>query len=118
MVKYRHNIISETVWQSLVYGFNLASKRLGIILTELNHDKNHVHLIVEYPPKLSVSQIVHSLKGVSSFVVRRDCKKELRDKLWGLSFWTPSFFASSCGGAPLDVLKSYVQSQRIFCAQA
>jgi hypothetical protein len=48
----------------------------------------------------------------ASFVARRDCKREAREKLWGDAFWTPSFFAASTGGAPIDTLKLYVQSQQ------
>ena len=112
VVKYRRAVISEKVWTSLVYGFGLAASRLDLALIEVNHDQNHAHLVVEYPPKVSVSEIANALKGNSSFVARRDCKEELRSQLWGSAFWTPSFFASSCGGAPLEVLKLYVQSQQ------
>jgi putative transposase len=112
VVKYRHAAISDSVWTSLRYGFDLAAKHLDLVLVELNHDKDHVHLVVEYPPKISVSDMVNALKGNSSFVARRDCKNELRKKLWGSAFWTPSFFAASCGGAPIETLKLYVQSQQ------
>jgi len=111
VVKYRHAVITEPVWMSLQYGFGLAAKRLNLVLIEVNHDKNHVHLIVEYPPKISASSVAEALKGNSSFVVRRDCKEELQSKLWGSAFWTPSFFVVSCGGAPIETLKLYVQTQ-------
>ena len=90
----------------------LSAKRLDLVLVELNHDKDHVHLVVEYPPKVSISDAANALKGNSSFVARRDCKEELRPKLWGSAFWTPSFFAASCGGAPIETLKLYVQNQQ------
>jgi putative transposase len=112
VVKYRRSVISEKVWASLSYGFKLAANRLDLALVETNHDQNHAHLVVEYPPKVSVSEMANALKGNSSFVARRDCKEELRRQLWGPSFWTPSFFASSCGGAPIEILKLYVQSQQ------
>lgn len=112
VVKYRHAVISDSVWTSLRYGFDLSSKRLDLVLVELNHDRDHVHLVVEYPPKVSISEMANALKGSSSFVARRDCKEELRKKLWGSAFWTPSFFAASCGGAPIETLKLYVQSQQ------
>jgi putative transposase len=112
VVKYRHAVISDAVWTSLRYGFDLSAKRLDLVLVELNHDKDHVHLVVEYPPKVSISEMANSLKGNSSFVARRDCKEELRKRLWGTAFWSPSFFAASCGGAPIETLKLYVQSQQ------
>jgi putative transposase len=112
VVKYRHAVISDSVWTSLRYGFDLSAKRLNLTLVEINHDKDHVHLVVEYPPKVSISEMANALKGSSSFVARRDCKEELRKKLWGAAFWSPSFFAASCGGAPIETLKLYVQSQQ------
>jgi putative transposase len=112
VVKYRHSVISGTVWASLRSGFSIASRKLGVVIVESNHDKNHVHLVVEYPPKVCVSEMANALKGNSSYVVRRDCKQELRKKLWGSAFWTPSFFAASAGGAPIEILKLYVQSQQ------
>ena len=112
VVKYRHAVISDSVWTSLRYGFDLSAKRLKLTLVELNHDKDHVRLVVEYPPKVSISEMANALKGNSSFVARRDCKEELRKKLWGTAFWSPSFFAASCGGAPIETLKLYVQSQQ------
>ena len=111
VTKYRRPVISENIWGSLCYGFNLASKRLSLGIVELNYERDHVHLIVEYSPKLSVSEIVNSLKGTSSIVARRDCVEELKCKLYGDAFWTPSYFASSCGGATIGVLKGYVQAQ-------
>lgn len=112
VVKYRHAVISDSVWTSLRYGFDLAAKRLDLVLVEVNHDKDHAHLVVEYPPKVSISEMVNALKGNSSFVARRDCKVELCKKLWGAAFWSPSFFAASCGGAPIETLKLYVQTQQ------
>lgn len=63
------------------------------------------------PPDISASKIAGSLKGNSSFTVRRECKAELVGKLWGKAFWTPSYFVASCGGAPIEVIRCYVQQQ-------
>lgn len=112
VVKYRHAIISDAVWKSLSYGFDISARRIGVKIIECNYDKDYVHVVIEYPPKISVSEIANALKGYSSFVARRDCKEELRKKLWGGAFWSPSFFAASCGGAPIEVLKLYVQTQQ------
>jgi len=82
VVKYRHSAITDPVWGSLCSGFAAAAQRLDVAIIQANHDRNHAHLVVEYPPKVSVSTIAHALKGRSSFVVRRACKAELRRKLW------------------------------------
>lgn len=76
-------------------------------LIEFNGEDDHVHVIIEYPPKLSISQIVNTLKGVSS---RRygqaGCKKPHKEALW-----SPSYFAVSVGGDPLELLKEYIRNQ-------
>jgi putative transposase len=113
VVKYRRTVIQPGVWASLQSGCALAAKRLDLNLIESNHDGDHVHVVLEYPPKVSISDAVNALKGNSSFIVRRDCAASLRGKLWGPAFWSPSYFAASCGGAPLELLKQYVQSQGI-----
>ncbi len=111
VVKYRRKVITDTVWETLVESFKESTKQLDVDLVEYNHDVDHVHLVVEYPPCSTISHIVGHLKGRSSFVVRRAHKSELQPSLWGRSFWTPSYFVASCGGAPIETLKLYVQNQ-------
>jgi putative transposase len=77
-------------------------------LVEMNGEDDHVHLLVEYPPKVAVSALVNSLKGVSSRLLRKHYQvRTHRDNLW-----SPSYFAASCGGAPLEIIRQYVEQQR------
>lgn len=71
-----------------------------------------MHLLVNYPPKVSISKLVNSLKGVSSRRLRQDYEKELGRIYWKGVLWSPSYFAGSCGGAPLSVLKQYIEQQQ------
>jgi putative transposase len=112
ITKYRKGAITERVWKALRVGFQTASEKLGVKLREANHNTDHVHLVIDYPPNLSVSEIVNALKGVSSRIARRDCMPEIHKALWGIHFWSPSYFAASCGGAPLELIQQYVQNQR------
>lgn len=80
-------------------------------LLEFEGEGDHVHLLVNYPPKVSVSKLVNSLKGVSSRKIRREFPEELKKKLWAGALWSPSYFAGSCGGASLDTIKEYIQNQ-------
>lgn len=84
----------------------------GVALAEFNGEPDHVHLLIEYPPTVTVSKLVNSLKGVSSRVLRRDHGPKIRRYLWGNHFWSPSYFVGSVGGAPLDVLRSYIENQQ------
>ncbi|MGV0810326.1 transposase [Mycolicibacterium boenickei] len=53
-----------------------------------------------------------SLKGVSARHLRPEFPAHIRKYLWGGHFWSPSFFAGSCGGAPLAVVKDYIENQK------
>ena len=81
-------------------------------LREFNGETDHVHLFVHYPPSLALSRLVNSLKGVSSRRLRHEFPAHIRRYLWGQHFWSPSYFAGSCGGAPLSILKEYIEQQK------
>jgi putative transposase len=83
---------------------------LQATLVEMDGEKDHVHLLIEYPPKLAVSKLVNSLKGVSSRLLRKHLPLISKHYLKGV-LWSPSYFASSCGGAPINIVKQYIQHQ-------
>jgi putative transposase len=85
---------------------------LGAELREFNGETDHVHLLVRYPPSLALSTLVNSLKGVSSRRLRQEFFTHIRRYLWGNHFWSPSYFAGSCGGAPLSIVKEYIEQQK------
>jgi putative transposase len=67
---------------------------------------------VNYPPRVAVSSLVNSLKGVSSRLIRKKNYPDIRKKLWGGALWSPSYFAESCGGAPISVIRQYIEQQQ------
>ena len=79
---------------------------------ELDGEDDHVHLLVNYPPKVAVSNLVNSLKGVSSRMIRKRNYPSIRKKLWGGALWSPSCFAGSCGGAPIEIIRQYIEQQQ------
>ncbi|ARU65326.1 IS200/IS605 family transposase [Histophilus somni] len=72
----------------------------------------HVYLLVEYPPKVAISNLVNSLKGVSSRMIRKKNYPSIRKKLWRNQLWSPSYFAGSCGGAPISIIRQYIEQQQ------
>jgi putative transposase len=85
-----------------------VAKSMGFEIIEFNGESDHVHLLIEYPPKLSISTLVNHLKGVSSRMYRQkgfNCPHDVH-------LWSPSYFAVSVGGAPLAVLKEYIKNQK------
>jgi putative transposase len=81
-------------------------------LKEFNGEEGHVHLLVHYPPKVQLSKLVNSLKGVSSRYLRQEYDDHVRKYLWGGHFWSAAYFAGSCGGAPLTVVKQYIENRK------
>ena len=112
VLKYRRRAITARVLQALRGQFARVCTDFGASLKECDGEADHVHLLVEYPPKVSVSSLVNSLKGTSSRTIRNLRFPEVRQALWGEHFWSPSYFAASCGGAPIDILKKYIQGQQ------
>lgn len=89
-----------------------VSKDFDAELVEFNGEHDHVHLLITYPPKVALSSLVASLKGVSSRLLRKqfgDFQPWLKRR--GV-LWSPSYFASSCGGASIDILRQYIQEQQ------
>ena len=105
VVKYRRAAISDEVWENLCRGFEFSANRLDLTLVELNHDKDHAHLVVEYSPKVSISELANSLKGNGSIVARRNCSAALHKTLWGSAFWSPSFLLRLAEGLHLSFSK-------------
>ena len=84
----------------------------GATLREFNGEDDHVHLLVGYPPKVAVSALVNSLKGVSARKLRSQFTGRVNRHLMHGHFWSPSYLAASCGGAPLSITWQYIEQQR------
>jgi putative transposase len=88
--------------------FGEVAKKMDFQILEFNGGSDHVHALIEFPPKLSISQMVNALKGVSS---RRYGQSGFQKPYGKEALWSPSYFVSSVGGAPLEILKQYIQDQ-------
>ena len=111
ITKYRRDVLSDLAIGDLKWIFAKVCKDFEAELVECNGEDDHVHLLVNYPPKVQLSKLVNSLKGVSSRRLRT-MRPEVKGRYKNGVLWSPSYFAGSCGGAPLDVIKHYVESQR------
>jgi putative transposase len=66
----------------------------------------------ELSAHIAVSNLVNSVKGGSSRMIGRQNYPAITKKLWGGALWTPSYFAGSCGGAPIEVIRHYIEQQQ------
>ena len=91
--------------------FNSVCDNFESTLVEFDGEHDHVHLLVHYPPKIAISKLVNSLKGVSSRYLRRDFP-DIHKHYWKGILWSPSYFSGSCGGAPIDIVRQYIEGQK------
>jgi putative transposase len=111
VTKYRRKIFKQEHLEEMKLIFTRVCQSFESELIECNGETDHVHLLVNYPPKVSVSRLVNSLKTASSRVLRNKYSQHINQYLWKDSLWSPSYFAASCGGAPLELVKNYIESQ-------
>lgn len=108
VAKYRRDVFSKEMLLTMQEVFGRVCVDFEAELVEFDGEHDHVHLLVNYPPKVAISSLVNSLKGASSRILRKK-HPEIRNKLWGNALWSPSYFASSCGGVPIDIMKKYIK---------
>jgi putative transposase len=99
VTKYRRRVFTKTILDRMEDVLKTVCMDFEAELKEFDGEKDHVHLLINYPPKVPISKLVNSLKGVSSRLLRKGV------------LWSPSYFAASCGGAPISAVKQYIQSQ-------
>jgi putative transposase len=112
VTKYRREVFTKNILEDLRVVFTHICADFESQLVEFDGEDDHVHLLVTYPPKVSVSTLVNSLKGVSSRMIRQKRYPSIRQKLWGGALWSPSYFAGSCGGAPIALIRQYIEQQK------
>jgi len=109
--KYRRKVFEGDMIDQLREAFESACEKLDCRLLELDGEEDHVHLLVEYPPKLSISVLVNNLKSTSSRRVRL-LNTHIPRLSKSAALWSRSYFACSAGGATIETLKTYVQGQK------
>ena len=109
--KYRRKIFDADALDRLKTAFSTVCSAFEATLDEFNGERDHVHLLIQYPPKVAVSGLVNSLKGVSARRLRQE-RPDIARRYWRGGLWSASYFAASCGGAPIDVLRQYIEQQR------
>lgn len=109
--KYRRRVITEQVFAEARSAWAKVCADFESELIETNYEPDHAHLLVSYPPKVALSTLVNSLKGVSARRVRARRFPEVTSILRGPAFWSASYCAVSCGGAPLETVKAYIRGQ-------
>lgn len=111
VAKYRRRVFDAAAIEALRAIFGEVCRDFAAELVQMDGEDEHVHLLIEYPPKVAVSSLVNSLKGVSSRLLRQR-RPDMRKRYWKGVLWSPSYFAASCGGAPIASVRQYIEQQK------
>ena len=110
VVKYRRKVIDDTISDRARTIFESIAPSYGITLEEWNHDIDHVHVMFRAQPKTELSKFINAYKSASSRLLKKEYP-QIRGKLWKEAFWSQSFCLLSTGGAPIEVIRRYIESQ-------
>ena len=109
-VKYRNKVITDDISLRLKNIFEYIAPNYNIVLEEWNHDIDHVHILFRGAPNTEISKFINAYKSASSRLIKKEFP-QLRKSLWKEMFWSQSFCLISTGGATIDTIKQYIQSQ-------
>jgi putative transposase len=113
VVKYRQKVFTaDAIISDLKIITQDIAKDFEVEIVEQECGVDHLHILFRCKPTLELTKFINSLKGVSSRKLREKHKTFLKDKLWGDSFWSPSYFLATTGNVTIDILKEYVENQR------
>lgn len=110
VVKYRRKVIDDNISQRARSIFEYIAPSYGITVEEWNHDIDHVHVMFRAQPKSELSKFINAYKSASSRLLKKEYPF-IREKLWKEAFWSQSFCLLSTGGAPIEVIRRYIESQ-------
>ncbi|MFD9124986.1 IS200/IS605 family transposase [Kitasatospora sp. NPDC059571] len=111
VTKFRHKVFTDVHLKRMEEIMRAVAEDFECEIVEFNGENNHVHLLVNFPPKVALSKLVNSLKGVSSRRMRQEFPELVRHYWRAQKLWSGSYFAGSVGGAPLSVLRQYIEQQ-------
>ena len=111
-MKYRRGVLGAGMLHCCQDTTQTVRADFGATLREFNGEDDHVHLLAEYPPKTAVSALVNSLNGVPARRLRPEFTSRVNRHIRHGHFWSPSYVAASCGGAPPSIIRQYIDQQR------
>ena len=111
--KYRKRLLKSRVADRLAELLHECADMNRWKIEELSIQPDHVHVLVQIRPEISVSRMVQLFKGMGSKVIREEFS-ELKEFLWGKSFWADGYFAETSGQLNESRIREYIQNQQTF----
>ena len=110
VVKYRRKVINDTIANRIKEIGEYIAPKYNISFLEYNHDKDHAHILFKAHPNTEISKYINAFKSASSRLIKKEFP-EVRKQLWKEYFWSQSFCLLTTGGAPIEVIKKYIETQ-------
>jgi len=110
VTKYRRKVLDKDISERLREIYEYIAPKYNITLQEWNNDEDHIHILFRAHPNSEISRFINAYKAASSRLIKKDFP-QIREKLWKEYFWSRSFCLLTAGGAPLEVLKRYIERQ-------
>ncbi|MEK3672974.1 MULTISPECIES: IS200/IS605 family transposase [unclassified Paenibacillus] len=110
VVKYRRKVIDDDISNRLQEIFESIQPNYNITLQEWKHDKDHVHILMKAHPNSDISKFLNAYKSASSRLIKKEFPV-IRQQLWKEYFWSRSYCLLTTGGAPIEVIRKYIESQ-------
>lgn len=110
VTKYRRKVIDDIISNRLKEIFEKIQDNYNITLQEWNCDKDHVHILFKAHPNSELSKFINAYKSASSRLIKKEYPR-IKEQLWKEYFWSRSYCLLTTGGAPIEVIKKYIESQ-------
>lgn len=109
--KYRRDVLTSRMLDRLEEILKELMEKWDCKLIDFNGESDHIHILFQYHPQISLPKLINNIKSVTSRYMRKEFEQHISKFYWKDVFWNGSYFIASCGGVTVEVLKQYVQSQ-------
>lgn len=112
VTKYRKVLKTNRKWDRIIHELNKGCGEIQVRLIKVEADKDHIHMLIQYPPSKSISNIVRHLKQVSTYRMWRCYGNYLKKLYWHeKTLWSDGYFAASIGNASKETIIRYIENQ-------
>ncbi len=110
MIYQRRKIFDDQISDRAKEVFEYMAPDYNIKLRKWNYDKDHIHILFKAHPNTGISKFISAYKSESSKLLKQEFP-QIRQKLWEDYFWSQSFCLLTAGGASVEIIKNYIESQ-------
>ena len=111
VTKYRYKVLTKDIRFRIREITRQICEQLGVKIVKGVLSKDHVHMFVEIPPKVSVSDFMRRVKGCTSRKIQQEFP-ELRKRYWGQRFWARGYFSTTSGNITNEIILNYIETHQ------